>query len=637
MKLRAPAVPLITYDPYFSIWSMSDRLNEDNTKHWTGAYHPILGEVITDSRSYSFMGDSDCEKMEQISVDITPLSSTYRFSCSELELELIFTTPLLLNDLKLMARPITYIAVKAIPKTEIGSLSVRFRFDDAICLSEKGQYDTQFSDISNNGLVCGKIGSIVQNPLNKSGDLIRLDWGYLYIATLGEGASIESLGEITENNTQSNIAELSVSLKQPTFSAVIAVGYDDIYAIEYFNKPLELYWKKEEKSLEKLIVKSLEEYSKIKKRCDDFDKELCGEAEQAGGEIYKELLSLAYRQSIAAHKLCEDTDGNLLFISKECGSGACAATADVSYPSMPLFLLYNPALIDAMMRPIFKYARSSVWFYEFAPHDAGFYPLLNGQTYSNGTDPKKQMPIEECGNMLIMMAATSICKKDISFAKENWDLLEQWCGYLIRHGLDPDNQLCTDDFAGHMAHNCNLSIKAIMGIASFGILCGMNGMPDKKDTLINTAKELAAQWVSLATNEDGTFRLAFDKPGSFSMKYNAVWDQLFETGIFPEGTFSKELSSYIGIRTTKYGMPLDNRNTYTKSDWILWCATMFESREDFIKMITPLWTAYNESETRFAMGDWYYTDDAHAREFQNRSVQAGLFIRLLKEKKLCVD
>lgn len=32
MKLRAPAVPLVTYDPYFSIWSMSDSLNDDPTK-----------------------------------------------------------------------------------------------------------------------------------------------------------------------------------------------------------------------------------------------------------------------------------------------------------------------------------------------------------------------------------------------------------------------------------------------------------------------------------------------------------------------------------------------------------------------------------------------------------------------------
>ena len=61
---------------------------------------------------------------------------------------------------------------------------------------------------------------------------------------------------------------------------------------------------------------------------------------------------------------------------------------------------------------------------------------------------------------------------------------------------------------------------------------------------------------------------------------------------------------------------------------------MLDRREDFVRMIEPLWKFYLESPTRFAMGDWYYTTTAQAREFQNRSVQGGLFIGLLKEKGL---
>ena len=45
------------------------------------------------------------------------------------------------------------------------------------------------------------------------------------------------------------------------------------------------------------------------------------------------------------------------FVSKECHSNGCAATVDVSYPSIPLFLLYNPELVRGMMRPVFKFAR----------------------------------------------------------------------------------------------------------------------------------------------------------------------------------------------------------------------------------------------------------------------------------------
>lgn len=235
--------------------------------------------------------------------------------------------------------------------------------------------------------------------------------------------------------------------------------------------------------------------------------------------------------------------------------------------------------------------------------------------------------------MLLMTAAAALASGDISFARKNWDLLEQWCGYLLEHGYDPENQLCTDDFAGHLAHNCNLSLKFIMSIAGFALLCKANGMPERWESLVSTARALAVRWIREASNEDGTFRLAFDQPNTFSLKYNAVWDQLFNTEIFPPHTFDAELRSYME-RAELYGMPLDCREAYTKSDWLVWCAAMLDRREDFVRMIEPLWKFYHESPTRFAMGDWYYTTTAQAREFQNRSVQGGLFIGLLKEKGL---
>ena len=633
MKLRAPAVPLVTYDPYFSIWSMSDSLNDDPTRHWTSVPHPLTGEVTLNEKIYRFMGVGDSDAMQQISVDVTPMSTAYRFRCPGLELAVTFTTPLLLDDLTVLSRPVTYLAIQAFPdnKAAVQDLRVTLVIDDAICLGEKGEQDTVYTPFTCGTVKGAKVGGREQKPLSSCGDLVCIQWGYVYAAVRQPAAVIAPISGRNKNGTCFHNISIDIPLETDEQQTVIALAYDDIQALEYFHTPLELYWKKEAPTLERLLEIALDEYESLKERCDNFDRQLCEDATEAGSGLYAELLSLAYRQSVAAHNLCEDSEGELLFISKECGSGACAATVDVSYPSMPLFLLYNPRLVEAMMRPIFRYARSDAWPYPFAPHDAGYYPLLNGQTY--GMEMERQMPVEECSNMLLMTAAAALASGDISFARKNWDLLEQWCGYLLEHGYDPENQLCTDDFAGHLAHNCNLSLKFIMSIAGFALLCKANGMPERWESLVSTARALAVRWIREASNEDGTFRLAFDQPNTFSLKYNAVWDQLFNTEIFPPHTFDTELRSYME-RAELYGMPLDCREAYTKSDWLVWCAAMLDRREDFVRMIEPLWKFYHESPTRFAMGDWYYTTTAQAREFQNRSVQGGLFIGLLKEKGL---
>src|SRR5690606_40391308 len=139
---------------------------------------------------------------------------------------------------------------------------------------------------------------------------------------------------------------------------------------------------------------------------------------------------------------------------------------------------------------------SEAWPHEFAPHDVGRYPVANGQVY--GLAMERQMPIEECGNMLIMMAAVCLAEGKADFAEEHWQLLTQWADYLRQNGMDPGNQLCTDDFGGHLAHNTNLSIKAIIGIASYSILADMLGKKEDSRIYLTEAKAMAIQWERMA-------------------------------------------------------------------------------------------------------------------------------------------
>lgn len=630
MKLRAPAVPLITVDPYFSLWSMGDKLNESTTRHWTGHKLPVTGCVTVDGKKYAFMGKpDDSVKMEQKSLDITAFSTTYVFACDEITLTAKFTTPLLLDDLAVCSRPVSYIDVSV--ETADGKSHdtvITLMVDDALCQNFKYEFPTEYRAADIPGVTGASVGSVKQHILYKSGDDVRIGWGYIYATTNAKDAAVEDVPQFHEYGTPAHNILLTVKGDK----ALFAIAYDDIKSIEYFGDHLTSYWNKDGQTIESAISAAYAEHDGLMAKCEAFEKQLVSECPT---EKYAELLSLAYRQAIAAHKIAVDKEGNVLFISKENFSNGCAATVDVTYPSIPLFLLYNPELVKGMLRPIFRYAESDEWFYEFAPHDAGQYPLVNGQVYSHGTTPYWQMPVEECGNMLVCVAAAAIAENDVSFAKENWSSLEKWCGYLVKNGLDPDNQLCTDDFAGHLAHNCNLALKAIMGIASFAILNKMDGNVSEYDKYMAIAKDMGKKWIETADDDESIFRLAFDQPGTYSMKYNAVWDKLFGTGIFPADTFAAEITGHIKNHTNKYGLVLDNREKYTKSDWLVWTATMTDNEDEFADMVEKLWLAYNDSESRVPLTDWYNTETGKQIGFQNRSVQGGLFIKLLRNKEIC--
>ena len=103
-----------------------------------------------------------------------------------------------------------------------------------------------------------------------------------------------------------------------TTSGYILLGYDDLYAIQYFGENRRPYWnRKGDKTIEGELNAAATEYAGIMDRCADFDVQLMNKAAAVGGKKYAELCALAYRQAIAAHKLIEDKEGNLIFLSKE--------------------------------------------------------------------------------------------------------------------------------------------------------------------------------------------------------------------------------------------------------------------------------------------------------------------------------
>lgn len=580
-------------------------------------------------------------KATQKSVDVQATQTHYTFACGNVDLKVTFTAPLMMNDLNLLSRPVNYISYE-IASTDGNKHDVELYLEASPrwALNHPLQ-DSESEGFEVDNMVFLKTGSVAQDVLAKKGDDVRIDWGYFYLATdkenttynIGDSKSLRadfangvknnSSGEKKTENNQLALTKALGSVDNA--SGKIMLGYDDIYSIQYFKTNLRPYWNKDGKqTIIEQIQKADKEYASIMDKCYAFDKELMEKATKDGGKEYAELCALAYRQSISAHKLVEAPNGDLLFLSKENFSNGSIGTVDVTYPSAPLFLYYNSELAKGLLNHIFYYSESGQWKKPFPAHDVGTYPIANGQTYGG------DMPVEESGNMIILTAAIAAIEGNAKYAEKHWDVLTTWTDYLVENGLDPDNQLCTDDFAGHFAHNTNLSIKAIMAIGGYGYMADMLGKKDVAEKYTTKAKEMAAEWVKMADDGDH-YRLTFDKPGTWSQKYNLIWNKLLNLNIFPKEVAEKEIAYYL-TKQNKYGLPLDNRETYTKTDWIMWTATLADDKATFEKFIAPVYLFMNETKDRVPMSDWVFTDRADQRGFQARSVVGGYYIKMLEDK-----
>ncbi len=802
-SLRPPAYPLITHDPYFSVWSETDKLTDSPTRHWTGKPQSLEGIVRVDGKSYQFIGavptayksilptgengsysaqyttaqpaggwenpdfnasgwttapgpfgdtpdakttwkngpsqtgqiwirreftydgtgdvskfllslnhDDDVEiylngtdilkKPDYISdyvylsfpaaaqkalkkgtntlavhctsprggsfIDvgivnpITPAALTtatqtgvtvaatqtdYTFTAGPVDLRLNFLSPLLLTELEVAARPVTYVTFTV--KSRDGKAhAVQVYFGESATLAtNQGGQAVVTSASTGNSLRWVNVGTKEQPLLQKKGDNLRIDWGYAYLASpdgagvqLGAGTSDALRTAFMNGGTipsakpatgQAQEVGLGLSLSMGNVGATpvekyIMLAYDDLYAVQYFGQNLRAWWRRDGKTTMPDLLKTAEkDYARLRQTCTAFDAQLRADAQKAGGKEYADLCVIAYRQAIAAHKIVASPKGEVFFFSKENFSNGSIGTVDITYPSAPLFLIYNNDLAKGLLRFIFDYSETGKWKKDFPAHDVGTYPIASGQTYG------EDMPVEEAGNMMIITAASVMVDGKPDFAKEHWPTLTKWVGFLKRDGFDPGTQLCTDDFAGHLARNANLSAKAIMGIACYGKMAGMMGDKKTADEHMALARELAKKWMAM-DGEGDHYALTFDKtPNSWSQKYNIVWDKLLGLNVFPKEVAQKEIAFYLKNQQP-YGLPLDSRKTYTKSDWIMWTATMADSQADFQAFITPVWKFANETPSRVPLTDWHETTNAKQVGFQARSVVGGYYIKMLEGK-----
>jgi hypothetical protein len=666
--LRPPAVPLVTVDPYFSCWSFSDHLYDDWPRHWTGKNFGMCGMIRVDGKPMRFAGAyAGCpDTVTQRALKVDPTHTQYRFDCGPVKLQLDFWTPLLLDNLEVTSRPVSYInySVESADGQE-HEVQVYLDVSGEWCVNTPNQQvqwnRTKASLPGGQGVQALRMGTADQKTLGRKGDDVRIDWGYLYLAVKDRGqgnpsqaklaagadtairSAFMKTGGVPEQDdadmpraandrwpvlaTVSDLGKVGGSGKEQ--GRRVLLGYDDIRSVVFFGEQLPAWWRRNVNQGDAfgddpgaaMLAKAEHEADDLLVRRAEFDQKAMNDWRKAGGEQYARLLALTYRQAVAAHKLVAGPNGKPLFFSKENFSNGSIGTVDVTYPSTPLFFLYNPALVKGMMDPIFIYRESGKWTKPFAAHDVGTYPIANGQTYG------EDMPVEECGNMLILAAAMAAVEGNADYARAHWESLTEWARYLRDKGFDPENQLCTDDFAGHLAHNANLSIKAIVALGGYGKLAGLLGDQKTADEYTKLAKELAGKWQQAAADGDH-YSLTFDKKDTWSQKYNLVWDRLLGLNLFPPEVARKEIAYYL-TKQNPFGLPLDSRKTYTKSDWIVWTASMAESPDDFRKLTDPIYKFANETPSRVPVSDWHETTNGKQVGFQARSVVGGYWMKVL--------
>jgi hypothetical protein len=627
----------------------------------------MRGLIRIDGKVFRWMGQQPRQReempavdpMEQTSLEITPLHTRYRFAATGIALYVTFFTPSFPADLDVLSRPVTYLSWKA-QSTDGRSHQVQLMLDISpqIAVNENSQPVT-WGRSHVEGLSLLSVGTRDQLTLHQSGDRIRIDWGYFHLA-VPEVAAAQS--EISGNamaqfakegvlkdtddldmpravgNSRGQAPHLAVDLQlgpvgsEPVERHVL-LAYTEGYAIEYLGRKLQPYWQRNGMTESAMLSAAERDYPSLEARGEKFDAALTADMLKTGGSDYAYLTSLVFRQTIAAHKLVADVDGTPMLFSKENDSNGCIDTVDVTYPSSPFFLFFNPELLKAQLEPLMRYAALPRWHFPFAPHDLGTYPLADGQVYGGGeSNEANQMPVEESGNLILMIAALERSEGNWDFARRYMPQLMQWAAYLETKGMDPENQLSTDDFAGHLAHNTNLSIKAIEALGAFVDIARGVGDTKLAERYEKAVRPMPATWEKMARDGDH-YKLAFDQPGTWSQKYNLVWDSILDLHLFPAKVVQTEWSFY-AKQVQPFGLPLDNRKSFTKLDWEVWTATLSNDPRQFQDLIHRMVTWADTTPSRVPTTDWYDTINGRQMGFQARSVVGGIFIKALLDPEV---
>mmetsp|Transcript_40305 Transcript_40305/g.56030 ORF Transcript_40305/g.56030 Transcript_40305/m.56030 type:complete len:686 (+) Transcript_40305:68-2125(+) len=660
---RPPAIPLVAIDPYISIWSTYDHLYDGWPTHWSGSIVGMDAMIRVNGTSYCLMGgDNICQKnAQQNSVTVDPTQTIYTFFADDVFVVMKFTTPSILDDKTVLQfnDPVTFLTF------QVGSISgtkssVQIYFDTSAeiavdDITTSVDWNRPYDPSGKNDIM--RIGATLQQPLSNNQD--RISWGFWHVSIQSNPATSTSMTSDTNARTAFvngqplppddtsgprpcndewpvlaltyDFGQVGKEEKEMHFS----VGYDDTESIKYFSDPFKAAWTTRFPTFPHLLDDYEERYYTLMADCYDFDTKLKEKLDLVGGEEYSRLGSLVYRQVTASTKLVwNDRISAFWLFVKEISSDGDVSTVDVLYPASPFFLFLSPESLKLQLFPLLEYSNNQTAQYgldvpynlAWSPHHLGVWPVCDIRP-----EDQEQMPMEETGNMFIMMASVAQHQScDVSFLEDYWPLLAIWGDYLNSSLPDPQDQLCTDDFEGPSPQNVNLAAKGIVGLAAYSYLLNCSGDHQNATRYYESAVNFVPFWLTNADDGDH-YRLQYNLSGTWSVKYNLLFDLLIGTNLFPSSVYEEEITYYLGDQLNQYGMPLDDRATFGKADWNMWAAAMSPEKDQFLEILSTIYDYANSTTSRVPLTDWYDTISGDRQGFQARPVMGGVFAAMLRD------
>ncbi|KAL2390235.1 glutaminase [Blastomyces gilchristii SLH14081] len=704
-RLTPPVLPLVVRNPYLSTWLANAR--DDPWAHWpmfytgehmglslmasvpdTGYVYPLLGRPqdsltpVTDESGYNisyptYLGAKYDASTTNLTYSIA--TSPSGTSAEPLLITLSFLSPITPSSTLRQSIPAAYVTVFV-----KGNRNVHIYMDlnGQWVSGHRGarivwDFDRIIPDDGGPPLNRWHVKRETEQHFTEHND--RSEWGSLYIVA-PEGVRYESgtsallrkrfARTVTLQNVNDDIFR-SIMDQEPVFAfsksfslnasvdedATVLVQDKVTFSIAHIQDPVVQFaaargltmmkplWQSWFRNVDNLLSFHYSDFQNASTLAARYSSQLEIDAFLSGAEDYVDIVALSARQVLGATSFSGTAENPILFLKEISSNGNCQ-TIDVIFPSFPFFLYTNPRWLVYLLEPLIEHMLSGQYPNTYAMHDLGtHFPNITG--HPDGRD--EYMPVEECGNMLIMGLAVvnslrypakssvvpavnteddenvgifplvdlescgSIDKLDSPWAmtpdagdkaqrwvKRSYKLWKQWTGYLVEFSLLPENQLSTDDFAGWLALQTNLALKGIIGINAMSGLSSVVGNKDDSRYYKNISDTYIAKWEEYGFSRDKTHaKLSYDWYGSWTTLYNLYADSLLcfhlegsgsspssgnegfdhgdpqkpldppkkdHEGFVPRRVYERQSKWYHYVRQ-KYGLPLDSRHLYTKTDW----------------------------------------------------------------------